>query len=395
MKLIWKILRAHLSIGQLVSFFVANAVGLCIIMLSIQIYADIAPVLSSTTDFLKPEYVVISKPVTSIDTFTGKKPTFSRSEQRDLSGQPFVDQMGLFRAAQYGVYGSIEMGDYDISSEMFFESVPDRFVDVKTDQWQFSPDDDIVPIVIPRDYLALYNFGFAQGNAMMPAVSEKLLTTISIDITLYGNRRRISLTGQVVGLSNRLNTILVPESFIQWSNAELATDTLDWEPSRIILQVNNPADARVASYMHEKGYVVANDRLDASKASWFLHILVTIVMMVGISICVLACYILVLSIFLLLQKNTRQLHDLRLIGYPHHMLSRPYIALVAVLNAFAWLAAAGITWGARVLYLPYLRAMVEDFSPASCTLQWLISGGFMLVIILINVLIIARRMRRI
>ena len=44
-----------------------------------------------------------------------------------------------------------------MSTDMFFESVPDEFVDVKLDKWSFNPASDIVPIIIPRNYLNLYN----------------------------------------------------------------------------------------------------------------------------------------------------------------------------------------------------------------------------------------------
>ena len=36
MKLIWKLLRQHISIGQLAGFFLANLFGMVIVLLSVQ-----------------------------------------------------------------------------------------------------------------------------------------------------------------------------------------------------------------------------------------------------------------------------------------------------------------------------------------------------------------------
>ena len=41
MKLIWKLLRQHISIGQLAGFFLANLFGMVIVLLSVQFYKDI------------------------------------------------------------------------------------------------------------------------------------------------------------------------------------------------------------------------------------------------------------------------------------------------------------------------------------------------------------------
>ena len=53
-----------------------------------------------------------------------------------------------------------------LSTDMFFESVPDEFVDIKLDKWHFDESTHTIPIIIPRNYLNLYNFGFAQSRSL-------------------------------------------------------------------------------------------------------------------------------------------------------------------------------------------------------------------------------------
>ena len=43
-RLVWKLLRQHISVGQLAGFFLANLFGMMIVLLSVQFYRDVLPV---------------------------------------------------------------------------------------------------------------------------------------------------------------------------------------------------------------------------------------------------------------------------------------------------------------------------------------------------------------
>ena len=122
-----------------------------------------------------------------------------------------------------------------LSTEMFFESVPDEYVDVSLDKWHFDEDARVIPIIIPRNYLNLYNFGFAQSRSL-PKLSEGLMSLVQMDVMMRGNGRVEQYKGNIVGFSNRLNTILVPQSFMDWANKNFAPEK-EAEPSRLIVEV--------------------------------------------------------------------------------------------------------------------------------------------------------------
>jgi hypothetical protein len=44
MRLVWKLLRQHISFSQLAGFFFANLCGMVIVLLSVQFYKDVLPV---------------------------------------------------------------------------------------------------------------------------------------------------------------------------------------------------------------------------------------------------------------------------------------------------------------------------------------------------------------
>ncbi len=196
----------------------------------------------------------------------------------------------------------MEQAGIRISTDMFFESVPDEFVDIKLDKWHFDEHTQTIPIIIPRNYLNLYNFGFAQSRNL-PKLSEGVMGLIQMDIVMRGNGRVEQYKGNIVGFSNRLNTILVPQSFMKWANENFAPNA-EAQPARLIIEVSNPADSAIASYFfRRKDMKRKMVRLDAGKTTYFLRLIVGIVLGVGLFISILSFYILMLSIFLLLQKR--------------------------------------------------------------------------------------------
>ena len=64
--MIWKLLRQHISVAQLAGFFLANLCGMVIVLLSIQFYKDVLPVFTQGDSFMKKDYVIVSKQVSTL-----------------------------------------------------------------------------------------------------------------------------------------------------------------------------------------------------------------------------------------------------------------------------------------------------------------------------------------
>ena len=365
MTLIWKLLRQHISIGQLAGFFFANLFGMMIVLLSIQFYKDIIPMFTEGDSFMKKDYIIVSKRISTLGSFAGKSNTFSPQEIKELKEQPFTEEIGIFTPSQFKVSAGLGMQEAGIrlSTDMFFEAVPDEFVDVKLDKWHFDEETHTIPIIIPRNYLNLYNFGFAQSRSL-PKLSEGVMSLVQMDIMMRGNGRVEQYKGNIVGFSNRLNTILVPESFMVWANKNFAPEA-EAQPSRLIIEVGNPADASIAKYFQQKGYETEDGKLDAGKTTYFLRLIVGIVLGVGLFISVLSFYILMLSIFLLLQKNTTKLENLLLIGYSPARVARPYQVLTLGLNTVVLAVSISLVAWLRHSYIAALSLLFPQLEIGS------------------------------
>lgn len=60
-RLVWKLLRQHISVGQLAGFFLANLFGMMIVLLSVQFYRDVLPVFTEGDSFMKKDYIIATK----------------------------------------------------------------------------------------------------------------------------------------------------------------------------------------------------------------------------------------------------------------------------------------------------------------------------------------------
>ena len=98
MSLVWKLMHRHISMGQLLGFFFANLCGMVIVLLSIQFYQDVAPVFTGGDSFMKKDYLIVSKKISTIGTFVGKSNTFSAGEVEDRAHQ--LDHQGPQKVQQ-------------------------------------------------------------------------------------------------------------------------------------------------------------------------------------------------------------------------------------------------------------------------------------------------------
>lgn len=390
-KLVWKLLRQHISVGQLTGFFLANLFGMMIVLLSIQFYRDTLPIFTQGDSFMKKNYIIATKRISTLGSFTGKSNTFSPKEIEEMKEQPFTESVGAFTPSLFKVSAGLGMQEAGIhlSTEMFFESVPDEYVDVNLDKWRFDETSPIIPIIIPRNYLNLYNFGFAQSRNL-PKFSEGLMNLIQMDIMLRGNGRAEQFKGKIVGFSNRLNTILVPQTFMEWANKSFAPGK-EAQPSRLIVEVKNPTDTAISNYFQQNRYETEGDSLDAGKTTYFLRLITGIVMGVGLFISILSFYILMLSIFLLLQKNTVKLENLLLIGYSPNRVALPYNILTVSLNLLVLvLSVGGVAW-LRSYYIEIVSTLFPQLETGSLLPCWSIGCVLFLVVSLLNIMMIHRK----
>lgn len=389
MNMVGRLLRKNTSPARVAGFVLSNFLGLAIILGGLQFYLDARSIWEDDDSFIRSDYMVINKRVTSANTLGGST-SFTAAEREELARQPWVRRMAPFTTADYRVSASLMHAGGGLSTNMFFESIPGDFVDVPASQWGWREGSGEVPVIISKDYLTLYNFGFA-SSAGLPQMSEGLMSGIPLKLTLTADDglRTQSFNARVAGYSNRLNTILVPQEFMDRSNELLGSGKVK-DPSRMIVEVSSPGDVAIREYLEAHDYEVAGDK-SATSASFLLRVVVGIVLAIGVVITLLSFFILLLSISLLMEKNRGKLHSLLMLGYDTGRVGAPYRRIVVWASAVALILALGGVVLLRAFYLPALEGLDAEagsFWPTAAT-----GIALTAVIVFFNLASIARKVK--
>ena len=160
-------------------------------------------------------------------------------------------------------------------------------------------------------------------------MSESMLSNIPLTVSIAGGEA--VLPARIVGYSDWLNTIAVPESFMSWASDEYGRGD-DRAPSRVVVECSAPGDPAVADYLGAHGLRTGGDAGEVDRASHLLRVITGAVAGVGGVITAMALCILLLSLYLLVTKNRRAISGLIMLGYRPGEVARRYIWLVGAIN---------------------------------------------------------------
>lgn len=383
------LLKKNISKGQLCGYAIANLIGLTVILCGILFYCDSRHHQNNDDKFFSDDYIVVTKKVNGVNL---DPVAFSEEEIEEIGSQPWVKKLGRFTSADFSVSASVNMGGKGMSTYLFFESVPDDFFDTKPSIWGFTPDSKFIPIVLNKDYLALYNFGFALPQGL-PQLSEEMIGTVPLKLMIKGQNGVVDMyDAAVVGFSSRLNTIAVPQEFMDWANTRYS-DNDEKEYSRLIIKIDRMNSAGFEKYLQDNGLEMAGDKEASSKVAEFMGVVSGVVAATGFVISLLALFILLLSIFLLLQKSRHTLRNLMLLGYGPGEISRYYEKMVVSLNCVITLFAVGFTFICRLIWHKSLIALGLGDGNVLFTLGAALL--YFLIVTLINIIVIRRHLHSI
>jgi hypothetical protein len=334
MKHLYRILWKDHSRTHLLWAFLGTMAGFVLLLAGIQFYSDLKKILSENRDLLDPEYIVVNKKVNIGQTFGLDRPGFTVQEIEEIRAQPFADRVAPFVSNAFPVSGYTENERFpDFYTELFFEAIPDEYIDVKSEDWKWNPEEGIIPIIIPQDYLNLYNFGFAPSQGL-PQVPKGVISMINFRIRLQGQGRGNydDYSGRIVGFSNRVHSILVPLNFLEWANDKYGYFK-ESMPSKIILVSKDPTDPAIIRYLDEKGYDTIREKLKSSRMNIILKFVISFLVVVATIIIGLSFLVFLLSLQLMISRSADKIRRLNKLGFHYREISGPYMVLLMILLA--------------------------------------------------------------
>ncbi|WP_157547148.1 FtsX-like permease family protein [Kordia zhangzhouensis] len=350
--MIRSLLHKQLRISQLLFFALTSSIGLGILLVVFQLFIDTRPLFDTSNDLLGKQNLIIYKNV-------GKNNVFTRGEIQEIAQQNFTKKVGGFTHGTYRVAASVTLPNYaSISTEMFLEAIPDDFIDIKSDEWNWKPGDREVPIIIPKNYINLYNFGYAASTGM-PQINETIIREIPIDLSLVGTTQQKNYRAYVLAASEKLNSILVPASFLKHTNQLLSPNKTP-KISRLIIEVTNPSDPSILDFLEKKKFKYLKNDVQTSRISYFLQLILWIVLSIGFLITALSILLVITNINLLILKNKQTICQLYFLGYSRKNIAKVYLNIALKILAFSIVIALVIAIICKCALSSYLEILQSN-----------------------------------
>jgi len=208
-------------------------------------------------------------------------------------------------------------------TDLYFEGLDLKAIDSDLADEEFQVKGDEIPIIISREYLNLYNYGFAL-NQGLPQISEDFAKKIEVNINITVNKQNKTYKGKMVGLSDRIHSVLIPKKFLDSLNMaekpELATQPKIY--NRVLVQVKDSGDEGLVSKMKENGYESNQESLRSAKIKSKLFLVLKIIAVLGVFIFALCLYIIVSFIKIQFLEKQEEVSIKNSLGYsPKKMVS--------------------------------------------------------------------------
>lgn len=200
------------------------------------------------------QYLVITKRITNAMMGDLTKSSFSEAEIANLKAQSYFDSVQPMKASLFKVKLDIPLNSLPLNADLFFESVPDAYLDVKPENWDWNPGDQRISAIAPRFLLDLYNYGIAIGQRLSQLSEETVkIVPMNFHISNHDGTNSIDFKGNIGALSSRFGSILVPEKFLTWANQRFGFKEAA-APARMVVKAKNPTSREMNRYLKQKGW---------------------------------------------------------------------------------------------------------------------------------------------
>ncbi|SHM43636.1 FtsX-like permease family protein [Chitinophaga sp. CF418] len=381
--LLKKIIQTGIGKSRLIMAAGGLGIAMILLLIAIQAHTDFDQLLNNQRNANESaDFLIINKKITNAMMGQNARSEFSPAEIADLQKQPFTEAFGFITSNQYKVTAAAP-GDLHFYTDMFFESVPDSFIDVKNDEWKWTPSDNTIPIILPNDFLNLYNFGFALSQDL-PQISQETVKALPMKITISQGMMTQEFTGRIVGFSDRISSFLVPVSFMDWANGKFGSGQTP-SPSRVIIKTKDPSNPVLSKYLEDKGYSTNQDKIKYSRTKLIVQTIVSVIGFFGLILLVFALLVFSMFIQLVIASCKKEIQLLVTLGTAPRQLQRylmrQFVPLYITIGIAALLLVAALQWWAAA------KLAAHDMFIS----QWLAVGtGCAALLVLVLVYIVNR-----
>ena len=259
--LLKKLIQTSSGRTRFVMAIIGLSVALLLILSAVQIQVDYDDLLHSKTNQDSiANFLVLNK---ILNNKTYGTATFKEEDLSKLKQQHFIDDIGILTASRFKASVQSNSDRFPFYTDISFESVPTAFIDVNSKDWKWKEGDDFIPMIAPNMFLDIYNFQFSLSQNL-PQLTQDIVKMIVFKVNINTDKGPVSFKGRIVGFSDRISSLLVPQEFNDWANTNFG-NTQNTKPSRVVIRTKDPGNPTLVQYLKDNGLTTDADKTRFSK----------------------------------------------------------------------------------------------------------------------------------
>ena len=307
-----KILYKNQDKKQLVIAIIGAFMGITFLITSIHYLIKVND-FGKGSDILGPNTIIVQKKVTNSSSLNMTKTDFSENEIKKIKAEPFIQDVQPVISNNFDV--SFETADPMVPrfrSDVFIQTVDQKFLDVKSTKWHWKEGDKFVPIIMPRDFLVMLNTFMSSSG--IPQISDDLAMDIKFKFTLKGETDKEWVDARIIGFTNEVSSILVPESFMEYGNAKY-TSGKEKIITQIMISGKESEFGLVEDLLKKRGLESKNAQMVVGRLKSVVGTLFLVVLGISIIAVFVSGLVLIQYMQLLMSRNAYEVRTLLRIGF--------------------------------------------------------------------------------
>ena len=299
--------------------YIGLGIGVLLLLASVQMFVNIQALMKEGSIRKNGfDFISITKKVTNETMGHPEKNVFSDSDVAELKRKPFVTDVAPLQSNLFRV--QLSAGNIlPFKTDLFVESIEDEFLDTVPPSFHWTEGQLKVPVIVSSDYLEMFNvFAPSQG---LSQVSKETAMNIPVVLGVSGNGKNVDFYGSVVAFSDRLNTVIVPKTFLDWANQTYGESRTQGY-ARLYIKTTDANNPDLLSYLDAKGYDTNRDRTKMGRTKQVMQGIFSGLGVFGLLVVVMALMLFSFYLQLVIARSKESLQLLLLIGYSPLWLSK-------------------------------------------------------------------------
>jgi hypothetical protein len=321
--MIRKLLFNHQDKRQLIIALLGVFIGITFLVTSVHYLMRVSE-FGKDSEIIGANILVIQRKVTSSSTLNLTKTDFELKEIEQMKSESFIEDVQAVVSNNFRVWLEInEKAIPPFKTDVFIQAVDKKFLDVKSDKWNWKKGNKFVPIIMPRDFIVMLNtFMSASG---IPQISDELALQIKFKLRISNGNKQEWVDSKIIGFTNEIPALLVPEEFMDYANANFS-DGSEANITQVMIAGKEGEFGKLEAYMDEHGLESRNSQVVVSRLKSIVGTLFGVISGISVITVLLSGLVLIQYLQLLMTHNKYEIRTLLRLGY----------APKGLINAFFW-----------------------------------------------------------